>query len=133
MALAKYQVERRPITDSGTVLRGLQNGDYVLTLTDPKAITDPTVQTSLSKPIPSSPTQAASYFIPAGKQPTGIAATQQPMSHVKEIPGEPWLVHSTHSSIESALDSAAPLASAIGSDNVRIVQVLSHKMNFKLN
>lgn len=49
-----------------------------------------------------------------------------------EVKGEPWVVHSTHFSLESALASAAPLATAIGSDNLRIVKVITGGTEFKL-
>lgn len=89
---------------------------------------------------------AHAYFVPAeidspslikefdfgtSAAPDKVSATA--VSHVQEQNGEPWLVHSTHFSIDSALESAAPLAGAVGTDNVRIVKVLSHTTTFKLN
>lgn len=129
MSLVKYQVERRPISANGTVYRGLKNGDYVLTLTNPENIADPTKVFALS-----SGSSGHASFVPVkGVVPTLDAGSSGKIySHVQEVIGEPWLVHSTHFSIESALDSAAPLAGAIGSENVRIVQVLSHTTTFKL-
>lgn len=132
MALVQFQVERRPISANGKVYRGLQSGDYITTLTHPENITNFTAATDLAGTSNAVPAK----FVPAKVEVpsiTGTGGSQAPAkSHVQEQIGEPWLVHSTHFSVESALDSAAPLSGAIGSDNVRIVQVLSHTTNFKL-
>ncbi len=81
--VVQYQVERRPITKTGVVYRGLKPGDYV------KAGTE-------------------------------------------DQKGEPWIVHSTHYSIPSALESATKLATAIGSENMRIVSVIHGQTNFTI-
>jgi len=134
MALVQYQVERRPISASGKVYRGLGRGDYITTLTNPENIEQFSAPTDLN---PATANVITAKFVPAKVavpplSSPGGGTTQPAKSHVQEQIGEPWLVHSTHFSVESALDSAAPLAGAIGSDNVRIVQVLSHTTNFKL-
>lgn len=116
----KYQVERRPIGPTGKIYRGAQTGDYVAVPTHPTKLGNGTGSLGQS-----------SYLYPPGvKVPDPGQSTN---SHMQEINGEPWIVHSTHFSVDSATESAAPLASAIGSENVRIVQVLSHKTFFKLN
>lgn len=131
MSLVKYQVERRPIGDDGHVYRGLSSGDYI------------TIKTHHNAPLGNievitgdARTLAAKLLGPKDSLPP-LIVTQgdnkcEAKTHFREVTGEPWLVHSTHFSIESALESAAPLAAAIGAENVRIVQVLSHTTIFKL-
>lgn len=143
----KYQVERRPIGPTGQVYRGTEPGDYISVLTNPtdpslggasgmvktpKALTTGTVAGPQYIP--------AGYTIPAlakvdtvpstGGTPAKPGGTQ--LSHLVEVSGEPWLVHSTHFSVESALESAAPLAGAIGADNVRIIKVIPHSTSFNI-
>lgn len=118
--VVKYQVERRPIGPTGKVYRGSASGDYVSVPTHPTKLPGGTGRLGMS----------AQLFPPGVKAPDPDMQTQ---SHMQEINGEPWIVHSTHFSVDSATESAAPLASAIGAENVRIIQVLSHKTVFKLN
>jgi hypothetical protein len=134
----KYQVERRPMSASGKVYRGTGHGDYVLTLTRPEK--NPNGSQIALSAAGGQNIVAHCYYIPAGVEPKDFPKyvvqsgtySAEALSHVQEVNGEPWLVHSTHFSIDSALESAAPLAAAIGSENVRIIKVLSHTMEFKL-
>lgn len=134
--VVKFQVERRPVGPTGKVYYGKAPGDYVAILSNP---TDPGLGGTLGmitsiKALNSGQSSPVSY-VPAGFTiPPLINTTNgKVMSHVVEVSGEPWLVHSSHHAIDSAIESAAPLAGAIGAENVRIVKVLSHSTNFKLN
>lgn len=131
----KYQVERRPIGPTGKVYRGTQPGDYVSVLSNPtdQALGGPEGLVTSIKQLGSG-SGAAPKYVPAGFTipPLVKASSTQEFSHVVEVSGEPWLTHSTHYSVESALESAAPLAGAIGQDNVRIVKVISHTTLFKI-
>jgi hypothetical protein len=132
----KYQVERRPIGPTGKIYRGTQPGDYVSILSNPydTALGGATGMVTSVKAIDSGSGGHASY-VPAGNPVPDIvnSSSNYVYSHVVEVTGEPWLVYSTHFSIESALDSAAPLASAVGKDNIRIVKVLNHNTQFTLS
>jgi hypothetical protein len=121
----KYQVERRPISKSGKVYRGTGYGDYITVLTHPQNMETPGAVENLG-----STTKAV--LVPPGVEVPTLGTSSPAKSHVQEVNGEPWLVHSTHFSVESALESAAPLAGALGKENVRIVKVLSHTTQFKL-
>lgn len=137
MSLVMYQVIRRPISSNGKVYRGTGYGDFITILTNPDALkvngVFPTVPTDLGSTASGSETVK---FLPVGTTAprfTGGGSSAQPAkSHVEEVSGEPWLVHSTHFSIESATGSAAPLAASIGSENVRIVKVITGSFEFKL-
>lgn len=118
--VVKYQVERRPIGPTGKIYRGSASGDYVSVPTHPTKLKGGTGSLG----------QSATLYQPGVTVPDPGQSTN---SHMQEINGEPWIVHSTHFSVDSATESAAPLASAIGAENVRIIQVLSHKTVFKLN
>lgn len=121
----KYQIERRPISPSGKIYRGLGYGDYITVLTHPQNMSKPGKVEELAG-------NYSAVLVPPGADVPPFPSTNAPKTHVQEVNGEPWLVHSTHFSIESALTSIAPLASAIGTENVRIVKVLSHAMELKL-
>lgn len=134
--VVKYQVERRPMGPTGKVYRGSGPGDYVSVLSNPghKDLGGPGMMITSIKPL----ARGQSYFpkyVPAGSTvPPLLSGTNgEEYSHVVEVSGEPWLVHSSHHAMDSALESAAPLAGSIGSENVRIVKVLSHTTVFKLN
>lgn len=133
--VVKFQVERRPIGPSGKVYRGTEPGDYVSVLSNPThpSLGGPSGIVQGVKPLLRGQSVAVSY-VAAGQQipPLSISAVGEVYSHVVEVSGEPWLVHSSHFSLESALESAAPLAGAIGAENVRIVKVLSHSTQFLL-
>lgn len=141
----KYQVERRPINASGKVYRGTRYGDYITVLTDSSNSRIAGDMSKGGRPYPSSPSTgvpSTSYtslgesvrVYGAGQPVTELSNSDRPTySNIQELSGEPWLVHSTHFSIDSALESAAPLAGAIGAENVRIIKVLSHTTMFKLN
>ncbi len=126
MSLVKFQVERRPISPDGKVFRGLKPLDYISVPSHAKTVLEGDAVSG---------TGTLNFgvgvtYVPVGEDvPT---PTQVVKSHMVELVGEPWLVVSTHFSIESALAAAAPVAGAIGADNVRIVQVLSHSTQFKL-
>lgn len=45
-----------------------------------------------------------------------------------QVDGEPWILHSVHFSPEDAKESAVKAISTVGSENVRVLQVLSHEM-----
>lgn len=133
--VVKFQVERRPIGPTGKVYRGTSPGDYISILSNPthaKLGSTLGVITTV-KPLGSGQGQKISY-VPAGFAVPALQSSTngEDFSHVMELSGEPWLVHSSHFSVDSALSSAAPLAGAIGAENVRIVKVLSHSTNFKL-
>lgn len=49
-----------------------------------------------------------------------------------KVDGEPWLLHSVHYSIEEAVKAAKPVASSVGSENVRILKSLAHEITIKL-
>lgn len=68
-----------------------------------------------------------------GKVYRGLGTGDYVQANGKDQQGEPWIVHSTHYSIDSAKNSAATLASAISSENVRIVKVITGSTVFKLN
>lgn len=134
----KYQVERRPIGPTGKVYRGIEPGDNVAVLSNPThkmlGMASGGIVKGISK-LGKGQSQTISY-VPFGEKTPELkidTSGTEDYSHVVEVNGEPWLVHSTHFSIESALESAAPLAGAIGKENVRIVKVLSHTTLFKLN
>lgn len=118
--VVKYQVERRPIGSNGKIFRGTGKEDRI-------AVIEPTARKTMTSG--TSMGDVAFYDIQDINKPT----YSSDYSRVQAQNGEPWLVHSTHFSVDSATESAAPLASAIGAENVRIVQVLSHKTFFKLN
>lgn len=121
--VVKYQVERRPISANGKVYRGSKSGDYVFLPSDPERLGAITAGGAYLG-------SGAGAYPPGAKLPELGSSIR---SHFVEVNGEPWVVHSTHFSVDSATESAAPLASAIGAENVRIIQVLSHKTVFKLN
>lgn len=123
----KYQVERRPISPTdGKVYRGTGYGDYIVVPTESVKLT------SLQKGSTQGTGLGASIY-PAMTPSANIKTSQTITTNFVELNGEPWLVHSTHFSVESAIESAAPLAGALGKENVRIVKVLSHTTQFKLN
>lgn len=132
----KYQVERRPIGPTGRVYRGTQPGDYISVLSNPTdtALGGASGLVNTIKPLGTG-SGAAPKYVPAGFDipPLQKASSTNEYSHVVELNGEPWLAHSTHFSIESALESAAPLAGAIGQENVRLIKILNHTTQFKLN
>lgn len=134
--VVKFQVERRPVGPTGKVYYGKSPGDYVAILSNP---THPSLGGNLGivgsiKTLASGQGMFPSY-VPAGFTAPALAksANGEVFSHIVEVSGEPWLVHSSHHAIDSAIESAAPLAGAIGAENVRIVKVLSHSTQFKLN
>lgn len=134
--VVKFQVERRPVGPTGKVYYGKSPGDYVAILSNP---THPSLGglsgiVSSIKPLQSGSGASAKY-VPAGftVPPLQTGSSSNEFSHVVEVSGEPWLVHSSHHAIDSAIESAAPLAGAIGAENVRIVKILSHSTQFKLN
>lgn len=144
--VVKFQVERRPIGPTGVVYRGTSPGDYIAVLSNPKheklgAGVDGYVRSI--KKLGEGPGQTVSY-VPAGMPVPKLVdtpassggSTSTPASkdytHVMELSGEPWLVHSSHYSVDGALEAAAPLAAAIGADNIRIIKVLSHTTSFNL-
>lgn len=45
-----------------------------------------------------------------------------------QVDGEPWILHSVHFSVEDAKESAVKAISTVGSENVRVLQLLSHEM-----
>lgn len=146
MAGVKYQVERRPIGPSGKVYRGQQPGDYISVLTDPENLTNFTTASILGGDMQpastgggSAPPKVISHakYVPVGVKAPSLATGTNPnvalaVSHVIEQIGEPWLVHSTHFSVESATEGAATLANAIGAENVRIVKVITGALEFKI-
>ncbi|WP_422661758.1 hypothetical protein ACK8P5_25730 (plasmid) [Paenibacillus sp. EC2-1] len=131
----KYQVERRPITPGGKVIRGSQPGDYVAILTNPENVVPATG--ILNQPVDlASSSGVQAKYIPVGFTgpipPLSTGSSAGAKSHVVEVIGECWLVASTHFSVESATDAAASLANAIGAENVRIVKVITGRTEFKI-
>jgi hypothetical protein len=49
-----------------------------------------------------------------------------------QVDGEPWILHSTHFSVEDAVDAAKPVISAVGSENVKILKSIAHELIVKL-
>lgn len=123
----KYQVERRPIGPDGKIYRGLNSGDYITVPTNSNALLDTFRVDRYSLGL-----GAQLYQATASAKDYDASKNSSLTSNMIELTGEPWIVHSTHFSIDSALSSVAPLASAVGSENVRIVKVLSHAMELKL-
>jgi hypothetical protein len=78
------------------------------------------------------PTPPYDYSTSAGTSQSASTFTQSVKTHFREVVGEPWVVYSTHFSIESAIESAALIASALGAENVRIVKVITGAFQFKL-
>ena len=138
--VVKYQVERRPIGPDGTVYYGKERGNGVAVLSDSnndglKAIHGP--NGNIADLAKTQSTKATARYIPMNREitPNGINPTTGAIvySEVVEQQGEPWLVYSQHHSLDAAIASAAPIAGAIGANNVRIIKVLSHAAQFKLN
>lgn len=138
--VVKFQVERRPISANGKIYRGSGYGDYITVMSHAENIEFLAAgsgvrpkRTNWATSFPISTSQSPAHFVPVGAVVPPLGTQSPALSHVQEISGEPWLVHSSHHAIDSAIESAAPLAGAIGAENVRIVKVLSHSTNFKLN
>lgn len=135
--VVKFQVERRPIGPTGKVYYGRERGDGVALLANPMhellgGLTNGII--NAVKPLDSGQSGVTRY-VPMGLDvpPHNKSQNGEDISHVVEQVGEPWLVFSSHHSMDAAIAAAAPLASAIGADNVRIIKVLSHKTEFKIN
>ena len=131
--VVKYQVERRPIGPTGKIYYGREYGDGVTVLSNPD---HQNLKPMGSSPKPLSKGEGISpKYVPMNAviPPLVKHDDGEEFSHLVEQIGEPWLVHSTHHSVDSAIESAAPLASAIGAANVRIIKVLNHTTEFKLN
>ena len=139
--VVKYQVERRPIAPTGRVLYGRERGDGVAILSNPDNAKLAGIKGIGGKAMPlgkTAGTAAVPYYVPMNVSPSTVppvsaSSGAEIYSDVIEQVGEPWLVFSTHHSVESAIEAAAPLASAIGAANVRIIKVLNHTTEFKLN
>ncbi len=135
--VVKFQVERRPIGPTGKVYYGREKGDGVALLANPMHETlggKTNGLISSVKPLNSGQSSSAKY-VPMGLEVPPHVKTQnsEEISHVVEQIGEPWLVYSSHHSVDAAIAAAAPLAAAIGATNVRIIKVLSHTTEFKLS
>ena len=126
--VVKFQVERRPIGPDGVVYYGREqsNGVALLSHMTAKQLGDTPGRFNAPKALGMS-----SRYFPMGHKvvaPDGVTTYTQVVEQI----GEPWLVYSSHHSVDAAISAAAPLAAAIGSDNVRIIKVLSHSTEFKL-
>ena len=134
--VVKFQVERRPVGPTGKVYYGREKGDGVAILSNPTHMSLGGTKGNITavKPLGRGQGQRISY-VPMGNDvpPLTVQSSTEDFSHVVEQIGEPWLVHSSHHSVDSAIEAAAPLASAIGAANVRIIKVLNHTTEFKLN
>ena len=135
--VVKFQVERRPIGPTGKVYYGRERGDGVSLLANPmhKTLGGKTNGIiNAVKPL-NSGQGGISRFVPMGLTvpPHNKTPNGEDISHVVEQIGEPWLVFSSHHSVDAAIAAAAPLAAAIGANNVRIIKVLNHATEFKLN
>lgn len=134
--VVKFQVERRPVGPTGKVYYGREKGDGIAILSNPthKDLGSTSGNITSIKALGRGNGQRVSY-VPMGLDipDLQVSSSTEDFSHVVEQIGEPWLVFSSHHSIESAIESAAPLASAIGAANVRIVKVLNHTTQFKIN
>lgn len=139
--VVKFQVERRPIGPTGKVFYGKDRGNGVAVLSDPDHKQMAGAMGTAGRIIPLGKTAGTSsvpQYVPMGVDLSGLpvvnaASGAEIFSHAVEQVGEPWLVFSTHHSIDSAIEAAAPLAAAIGATNVRIIKVLNHTTTFKLN
>lgn len=49
-----------------------------------------------------------------------------------QVDGEPWILHSVHFSVDDAVEQAQKVVSAVGSENVRILQSIAHEVILKL-
>lgn len=49
-----------------------------------------------------------------------------------QVDGEPWILHSVHFSLEDAVDAAKPVASSVGSENLKILKTIAHENIIKL-
>ena len=139
--VVKFQVERRPIAPTGKVLYGRERGDGVAILSNPEHKALGGMKGGNGRAVPlgkTAGTQSVPYYIPMNVSistvpPVNASSGAEIYSDIIEQIGEPWLVYSSHHSIGAATESAAPLAAAIGAANVRIIKVLSHTTEFKLN
>ena len=139
--VVKFQVERRPIAPTGRVLYGRERGDGVAILSNPDNAKIAGIKGVGGRAMPlgkTAGTQAVPYYVPmnidpAAVPPVNAASGAEVYSDVIEQVGEPWLVFSSHHSVDAAIAAAAPLAAAIGAANVRIIKVLSHTTEFKLS
>lgn len=133
----KFQVERRPIGPTGKVHYGREKGDGVAVLSNPNHETllgtNEKKAMNSARPLHTGQSGRPKY-VPMGLDvPLLVKGSNvEEYSHMVEQVGEPWLVFSSHHSADAAVASAAPLAAAIGADNVRIIKVISHTTEFKL-
>lgn len=139
--VVKFQVERRPIGPSGKVFYGKERGNGVAVLSDPDNKSLNGIRGANGKIMPlgkTAGTASVPQYVPMSVDPAGVPVVNatsgaEIYSHAVEQVGEPWLVYSSHHSVDAAIAAAAPLAAAIGANNVRIIKVLNHATEFKLN
>lgn len=62
-----------------------------------------------------------------------LMSTTAPLTDVErgQVDGEPWVLQSVHFSLEDAVESAKKVVSSVGSENLRIMQVISHELLLK--
>lgn len=123
--MVQYYVFKRPKhPTTGEVVRGkasgaTKNADNSIntgaTLWYPDALTTPAVQ-------------------PAGGSNGTLMSVTSPFLEAKrgQVDGEPWILHSTHFSLEDAVSAAKPVVSAVGSENVKILKGIAHELVVKL-
>lgn len=131
--VVKFQVERRPVGPTGKVYYGRERGDGVSVLSNPFSAKLGGPSGLVKTVMQICRGSNASYVPMGGLVIPPLREDNGEYSHVVEQQGEPWLVHSSHHAIDAAIESAAPLAAAIGAGNVRIIKVMNHTTKFELN